>query len=161
VHVTEKILAWTPEPNELAQKHPQWFELPFWLRIFKIPPERFQMMKPRKKGVMGKELVEVEFSSATVGFWAWLLGTLLLKLEYFLERTKKEIKRGQSFKEDLSWVTRLCYYLHLFMNGKVNIVETLLTQTSLAAVFNLPKTIQRMFPSLSEFSFLMSSLCAP
>jgi hypothetical protein len=162
VHVAEKILAWTPEPNELAQEHHQWFEVPHWLNSFTIPPERLQMMKTRKKGLMGKELVEVEFSSATVGFWAWLLGILLLNLRGCVESTNKKIKSGdQSFKGDLPHITQLCHSLYLFVNGGARIVETLLTQTSLATVFNLPLTIQRMFPSLSGFSFLISSLCAP
>jgi hypothetical protein len=137
--VAEKILAWTPEPNELAQKHYQWFKRPGWLDSFAIPPEQHQMMKTRRKGVMGKELVEVEFSSATVGFWAWLLGNLLLSLEGCVERTCKKIKRGdQSFKEDLSQITLFCDTLHLFVNGDAHIVETLLTQTSLNKEFNLP-----------------------
>jgi hypothetical protein len=111
---------------------------------------------------MGKELVEVEFSSATVGFWAWLLGTMLLHLEDYVERTNKKIRSGdQSFRADIPRITQLCHTLHLFVNGGARIVETLLTQTSLTTVFKLPVTIQRMFPSLSGFSFLMSSLCAP
>jgi hypothetical protein len=95
------------------------------------------MMKTRKKDDIGKELIEVEFSSATVGFWAWLLGTLLLSLEGCVEKTNKS--GDQSFKGDLSRITQLCRSLHLFVNGDGHIVEALLTQTSLAMVFNLPK----------------------
>ena len=147
VHVAEKIIAWTPRPNELSNKGPWWFRIPDWLTSLKdkIPPERLQIMKTREgKG----KVVEVEFSSATVGFWAWLLGDLLLKLEDAVERAEKNIKNDtHGFKKDLVTITTWCYVLHCYVNWSAHIVETLLTRTSLANVFTLPTTVQCMFPS--------------
>jgi len=141
VHVAEGILAWTPQSKEL-RKDPQWFEFPDWLDTFEIPPEQLQMMKTRKRGAPGKEFIEVEFSDATVTFWAWLLGISLLSLEDIVDKADKKRKYDvEAFKEDLVMITDWCHTLYLYVNWSARIVETLLTETSLSSAFNLPQRI--------------------
>ena len=153
VHVAEDILAWTPKSNEL-RKGPRWFKFPDWLENFVILPEQLQMMKTRKRGAPGKEFKEIEFSNATIAFWAWLLGTLLSNLEDIVGTAadKKRKNDVEGFKKDLAMVAYWCHILHRYVNWSARIVETLLTETSLSSVFNL---LQRMFPSLSRVLILM------
>jgi hypothetical protein len=66
VDIAERILAWTPEQNELSQR----FKFSRWLNFIKIPPERHETVKTRNGGDSGREFVEVEFSNATLSFWA-------------------------------------------------------------------------------------------
>lgn len=156
VHVAEKVLAWTPKPNELPREDCRWFKVPEWLNSPSIPPEQRQMMNTRKTGALGKELIEAEFSSATVGFWARLLGDLLLQLEDRVKMAEKNIKNNsdvQGFKGDLKQIAQLCHILHLFVNWDVRIVETLLTRTSLAKEFNLPVAVERRFTIFLGFRF--------
>jgi hypothetical protein len=161
VHVAEKILAWKPKLNELRWD-PRWFRVPYWWDSFVIPHEQLQTMNTRNRGTPGKELIEVEFSSATLSFWAWLLGSSLLHLENITETANKKRKNdNKGFKEDLVQIAEWCIVLHGYVNWSVRIVETLLTGTSLANAFSLPASVQRMFSSPSRFSFLISFLCLP
>ena len=153
VHVAEDILAWTPKFTELRQG-PRWFKFPYWLEAFVIPPEQLQVMKTRKRGPPGKEFIEIEFSNATLTFWAWLLGKSLWDLEDIVDAADKKRKHDvEGFKKDLTMIADWCHTLHRYVNWSARIVETLLTETSLSRVFNLP---QRMFQSLSRVSILMS-----
>jgi hypothetical protein len=156
VHVAEKILAWKPGLNEL-RRDPRWFRVPNWWDSVAIPREQFQMMKTRNRGTPGKEFIEVEFSSATLSFWAWLLGSSLLHLESMTETANKKRKNGgKGFKEDLVLIAEWCITLHGYVNWSARIVETLLKRTSLANAFGLPwASVQRIFSSLSRFSFLI------
>jgi hypothetical protein len=162
VHVAEKILAWKPGLNEL-RRDPQWFRVPNWWDSVVIPREQFQMMKTRNRGTPGKEFIEVEFSSATLSFWAWLLGSSLLHLENMTETANKKRKNGgKGFKEDLVLIAEWCITLHGYVNWSARIVETLLKGTSLANAFGLPwASVQRIFSSLSRSSFLIFFLCSP
>ena len=73
VHIAERILAWNPKTSEL-RKGSRWFKMPVWWDQLAtlMPPEYRERMKTmtRDAGALGKD---VEFSSATVGFWARLL----------------------------------------------------------------------------------------
>ncbi|KAJ8583012.1 hypothetical protein M405DRAFT_829631, partial [Rhizopogon salebrosus TDB-379] len=143
VHVAEKILAWKPKLNELRWD-PRWFRVPYWWDSFVIPHEQLQTMNTRNRGTPGKELIEVEFSSATLSFWAWLLGSSLLHLENITETANKKRKNdNKGFKEDLVQIAEWCIVLHGYVNWSARIVETLLTGTSLANAFSLPASVQR------------------
>jgi len=66
------------------------------------PPEYRERMKTvtRDAGALGKE---VEFSSATVGFWVRLLGDSLLDEEAVVESAEKRSKNDvQGFRQDLA-----------------------------------------------------------
>jgi hypothetical protein len=75
-------------------------------------------------------------------------------LEDIVDTADKKRKHDvEGFKKDLAMIAYWCHTLHRYVNWSARIVETLLTETSLSSVFNLP---QRMFPSLSRVSILMS-----
>ncbi|KAJ8584185.1 hypothetical protein M405DRAFT_936769 [Rhizopogon salebrosus TDB-379] len=128
----------TPEQNELSQD-PRWFRFPRWLNFIKISPEQRKTMKTRNGGAPGRELIEVEFSNATLGFWAWLLGMSLSNMKTIVETadSKRSKNDGQGFREDLGMIGGWCLKLDFFTGWSACIVETLLTRTSLARAFGL------------------------
>ena len=156
VHIAEKILAWDPKPDELREGS-RWFKMPaWWDQLARLmPPEYRERMKTvtRDEGALGKE---VEFSNATVGFWARLLGDSLLNLEVNVESAEKRSKDDvQGLKQDLVQISKWCHVLRLYINSSTRIVEDILTQTSLDDAFNLPVIVRCMFPSLWSFLLLM------
>jgi hypothetical protein len=153
VDVAEKILAWTPKRNELSQD-PRWFKFPRWLNSIEIPPKRRKTMKTRNGGAPGREFIEVEFSNATLGFWAWLLGMSLSNMKTIVETadSKRSKNDGKGFREDLVIIADWCLKLDSFTEWSACIVETLLTRTSLARAFSLRVAAQSMFQSFSRFS---------
>jgi hypothetical protein len=157
VDVAEKILAWTPKQNELGQD-PRWFKFPKWLNSIEIPPERRVMMKIRNGGAPGREFIEVEFSSATLGFWAWLLGMSLSNVKAIVETadSKRSKNDGKGFREDLVMIADWCLTLDFFMGWSACIVEILLTWTSLAHAFDLRVTAPSMLSSNLFLGFRFS-----
>ncbi|KAJ8587978.1 hypothetical protein M405DRAFT_277292 [Rhizopogon salebrosus TDB-379] len=116
------------------------------------------MMKIRNGGAPGREFIEVEFSSATLGFWAWLLGMSLSNMKTIVETadSKRSKNDGEGFREDLVMIADWCLTLDFFMGWSACIVEILLTWTSLAHAFDLRVTAPSMLSSNLFLGFRFS-----
>src|SRR6267154_5071203 len=141
VHVAQKLCDWTPNANEIPKTRSGWFDAPPWFALVSIPADKGLRM--RKEGPADNQITQLEFSSETVGFWAWLLGDLILTLEFHAEEVRRldKEKNRLGFKEAVSDVSDYCNVLNSYVHWKPDIVKILLTETTLGSVFHLPPTV--------------------
>ncbi|KAG1789257.1 uncharacterized protein HD556DRAFT_1529546 [Suillus plorans] len=145
VHVAQKLCDWTPEANELSDTH--WFDAPAWFGLISIPPDNFTRkgLRTRKQGPADQQVMQLEFSSKTVQFWAWLLGRLIMLLESDATEAQrmKEKENMLGFKDAVARVSDQCLMLFRYIYWKADIVKTLLTKTTLASTFGkLPRNVE-------------------
>lgn len=145
VHVAQKLCDWMPEANELSDTH--WFDAPTWFGLISIPPDSFTRkgLRTRKQGPTDKQVMQLEFSSKTVQFWAWLLGRLIMLLESDATEAQrmKEKENMLGFKDAVARVSDQCLMLFRYIYWKADIVKTLLTKTTLASTFGkLPRNLE-------------------
>ncbi|KAG1889553.1 hypothetical protein F4604DRAFT_1569243 [Suillus subluteus] len=135
VHVAQKLCHWTPKANELLETY--WFDAPIWFGLISIPSDTLKGLTMRKQGPLDKQVTQLEFSSKTLQFWAWLLGHLILLLESGAAEAQRmeEEKNTLGFKEAVDRVSDHCLMLLRYIYWKASIVETLLTKTTLASTF--------------------------
>ncbi|KAG1889548.1 hypothetical protein F4604DRAFT_848110 [Suillus subluteus] len=130
VNVAQMMSNWTPTANELSKTF--WHDTPTWLHKIDLPREKLE-------GVMCGQ-GQVEFSNKTVRFLGWLLSHLILLLESDAKEAKETKKDSDMvrFKEAVTKLSHHCLLLFQYIYWDANIVETLLTKTTLASSFKLP-----------------------
>jgi len=141
VHVAQKLCDWTPEANEIPKTRLGWFDAPPWFALIDLPADK--SLRTRKEGPADNQITQLEFSSETVRFWAWLLGYLILELESHakeVRRLEKE-KNWLGFKEAIAEFSDFYNVFYNYVYWKTDVVKILLTETTLGSVFRLPPTV--------------------
>jgi hypothetical protein len=137
VNVCRKIFDWTPDNKDLDEV--RWIDRPKWapdvLPLEATGPEGMTAREILKSGQL---VTQWEFSAATLRTWAWLLAKILEQIELSVAATKDAQEKKQTEKEveEMTNVIGWCQRLYMYVNWKEDVVQTLLTKTSLAQWFN-------------------------
>jgi hypothetical protein len=156
VRVSRKIYEWTPYGQELDEV--RWVDTPKWaIDVQDLYPGALDGMRTRKIEKFGKLVTQWEFSTATLRSWAWLLAKMLQQLELAIEAMNAEKLTDQEIIEELENIDSWCQHLYAYVHWKEDVVETLLTETSLAHSFVL-RVVSNMGGTLkfSVFPFFTS-----
>jgi hypothetical protein len=92
----------------------------------------------RTIGKSDQPIIQWQFSNATLGFWAWLLATIIdqLKLTKRVRQTGTE-RREEDETMAIGSIQAWCHILYAYVHWKEPVVQTLLTKMSLNHSFNL------------------------
>lgn len=134
--MSQKIFEWIPLSKELDDV--RWIERPQWA-LHALPPDGLDGMRERTIQTQGRDVIQWEFSTATLRSWAWLLATMLRQLELATSATRSARKNKETDKETrgLRNIHAWCFCLDAYVHWREGVVKTLLTKTSLAHAFSL------------------------
>jgi hypothetical protein len=134
--VQKEIFEWRPLNGELANV--RWIDRPAWA-LLALPAMKIDSLIERTVEKSGRPVVQWQFSNATLCFWAWLLATIVKKVELAVDaaRTTRETQKGDG-KGEIEDIHAWCHRLYAYVYWKEDVVQTLLTKTSLSEFFNFP-----------------------
>lgn len=78
VSVQKKIFDWKPLNREIVDV--RWIDRPKWA-LLALPETKIDGLITRTIEKFGQPVVQWQLSNATLGFWAWLLATIIKQLE--------------------------------------------------------------------------------
>jgi hypothetical protein len=87
----------------------------------------------------GRPVIQWQLSNVTLSFWAKLLATIINKVELAVDaaRTTRETQKGDE-KGEIEDIHAWCHRLYAYLYWKEDVVQTLLTKTSLSEFFKFP-----------------------
>jgi len=132
VSVQKEIFEWRPLNGELANV--RWIDRPEWA-LLALPAMKTDSLIEKS----GRLVIQWQFSNATSCFWAWLLATIIKKVELTVNaaRTMRETQKGDR-KGEIEDIHAWCHRLYAYVYWKEEVVQTLLTKTLLSEFFNFP-----------------------
>jgi len=135
VSVQKKIFDWKPLNREIVDV--RWIDRPKWA-LLALPETKVDGLIARTIEKFGQPVVQWQLSNATLGFWAWLLATIIQQLELAVNgvRIVRETQKGDG-KGEIEDIHTWCHRLYAYLHWKEDVAQTLLTKTSLKYSFRL------------------------